>query len=124
MRHFLILTALVVLAGCSPNRPIEPAVNHIVFFKLKSAADAPALIADCDARLRPIPGAVAYYAGTHLDIGRPNIDSDYDVGFYIAFDTVDAYRAYLDHPDHVHLVNKWRDRWEWIRIYDVQHTKR
>ena len=52
-------------------------------------------------------------------MGRGNIDSDYDVGFYVGFDRREDYQGYLDHPDHVAVVQKWRPRWEWIRIYDV-----
>ena len=91
----------------------------MVFFKLKDPALAPKLIRACDEQLSRIPGAVSYFAGTHVDIGRSNIDSDYDVGFFIGFDSVEAYEEYLAHPVHVALVNEWRPRWEWIRIYDV-----
>lgn len=116
----LILAGLATAglpAGCSPERPAR--INHIVFFKLQEPADAAELIADCDLDLASVPGVTSYYCGQHGDFGRKNVESDYDVGFYVGFDSDEAYRAYLADPKHVEIVEKWKPRWEWIRIYDV-----
>ncbi|MCI0364463.1 MAG: Dabb family protein [Phycisphaerales bacterium] len=125
----IMLIAVVSLGGCRagttgslkagalPPRPAR--INHLAFFKLKEPADAPELIADCDRLLATIPGVVSYHAGTHLEAGRPTVDSNYDVGFYVGFAIEADYARYVDHPNHVKAVNKWRPRWEWIRIHDV-----
>lgn len=85
-----------------------------------NAADANELIADCDAQLGVIPGVRSYYAGRHLDTGRgARIDSDYDVGFYVGFATVEDYAAYVEHPNHKAMLAKWQPRWSWIRVIDV-----
>lgn len=113
---------IAAIAGCATRQatPARPAlVNHVVFFKLKNPGDTAELIADCDTRAPRIPGVVSYYCGRHVDIGRPTVDSDYDVGFFVGFNSLEAYRRYVDHPDHVWLVQKWRPRWEWIRVYDI-----
>lgn len=114
--------AALVLGGCAVTCPARrPAVvSHVVFVKLKSPADADALIADCDRLIPAIPGVAAYACGRHLDIGRSNVDGDYDAGLYVGFADADAYRAYLDHANHTALVDAWRPRWEWVRIYDVE----
>lgn len=123
MRYSLVWMALVtiVLGGCAAEKmPPRPArINHLAFFKLQNPSDAPELIADCDRMLARIPGVVSYYAGRHLDAGRSNIDGDYDVGFYVGFDSEADYAAYVKHPDHLAAVNKWKPRWQWIRIHDV-----
>lgn len=125
MRGSMVLAAVLLTAvtpGCAtrPAAPTRPAVvNHVVFFKLSNPAEADALIADCDARAPRIPGVVSYYCGRHVDTGRPTVDGDYDVGFFVGFDSLEAYRTYVDHPDHVWLVQKWRPRWEWIRVHDI-----
>jgi hypothetical protein len=130
---WLVLLVAIALTGCSSQRigsaddrsgaspPPRPArINHLAFFKLKNPADAPELIADCDRMLATIPGVVSYYAGTHLDTGRgERVDSNYDVGFYVGFENEQAYARYVDHPNHVAAVNKWRPRWEWIRVHDI-----
>ncbi|MCC6906534.1 MAG: Dabb family protein [Phycisphaerales bacterium] len=121
---------LVLAGGCrsiccpseaqlSPNPPRPARINHLAFFKLKNAEEALELIADCDEQLAVIPGVVSYYCGTHLDVGRSNVDGDYDVGFYVGFEDEEAYRTYVNHPSHVALVEKWKPRWEWIRVHDV-----
>jgi hypothetical protein len=127
LRTLAVWIILVIVAGCAaapsatmPPRPPRPAaINHFVVFKLNDPADADQLIADCDRYLATIPGVVSYFAGRHHEVGRPTVYSDYDVGFFVGFDSDEDYAVYVDHPDHVRVVNKWRPRWQWIRVYDV-----
>lgn len=121
----LALAAAAALAGCaaSPSKhapPERPAlINHVVFIKLRDPSDAAALRTDSEQRLSRIPGVRYLHVGPHLDIGRTNVDSDYSIGIAVGFDTVDAYRTYLDHPEHTRLLSEWKLRCESIRIYDV-----
>jgi hypothetical protein len=52
-------------------------------------------------------------------MGRSNVSGDYDVGIYVGFADEAAYRAYLDDPRHLALVERWRDGWQSVRIFDV-----
>lgn len=113
-----ILGTIVLAAGCARTERTAR-INHVVFFKLEAAQDIDELIRDCDNDLGSIPGVTAYFCGKHGEFGRPMVDSDYDVGFYVGFDSDEAYSAYLEHPKHVEIVEKWKPRWKWIRIYDV-----
>jgi len=118
--RLLMLVVVLVVGGCAGNPPRPARINHLAFFKLVDPADAAELIADCDARLAPIPGIVAYACGTHLDTRRgARVDGDYDVGFYVGFDRLADYEAYVTDPEHVAMVEKWRPRWQWIRVHDV-----
>lgn len=129
VRFLAAMMALVLLAGvlggCAarPARvtePVRPAtINHFVVFKLENPDAASDLIADCDRLLTEIPGVVSYFAGRHHDAGRETVYRDYDVGMYVGFNSDDAYARYVDHPNHVQLVSKWRPRLEWLRVYDV-----
>jgi hypothetical protein len=101
----------------SPPRPAR--INHLAFFKLKSAADAEELISDCDRLLRPIPGVVSYFTGKRLETGRSNLDTSFDVGFYVGFATEADYERYVKHPNHLEALAKWKPRWESVRIVDV-----
>lgn len=108
------------LGGCAAAHPARPAaISHVVLVKLKDPGEAAALIADSDRLLPAIPGVVSYACGRHLDTGRATIDGNYDVGLYVGFDDEAGYRTYVDHPNHIELVNTWRSKWEWIRIHDV-----
>lgn len=122
MRSLLLGCVVTGLASCavSPPGPVRPgAINHVVFFELHDPAEAEALIADCDALLATIPVVTAYYAGTHVDAGRSTVLSDYDVGCFVAFDSLEAYAEYVEHPNHVLLVEKWGPRLSALRVYDV-----
>ena len=126
---FAITVAVsIMFSGCCNHQfacggrtlPPRPAtINHVVFFKLQNPADADELITDCDRMLATIPGVVSYYAGKHIDTGRLTVNADYDVGLYIGFENEADYSAYVVHPNHVEGVNKWKPRWEWIRVHDV-----
>jgi len=104
-------------AGAGPGRPAR--INHLAFFKLTDPGDRDALVRDCDELLASIPGVVSYYAGPPLDIGRDRVDGDYDVGFYVGFETVEAYEGYVVHPNHLEVVERWGPRLEWLRVHDV-----
>ena len=111
----------VALAGCTGTAAPAPApgrINHIVFFTLEDGADRNELILD-SLELGRIPGVVSCYAGSHIDTGRDTVLADYDVGFFVAFDSEADYAAYVRHPDHEALVAKWRPRLEELRVYDV-----
>lgn len=124
------LAALMLLsAGCNGKKtiydPMPPEyvkrtglINHVVFFELMNPEDSEELIRDCYWLLWN-PGTTSGYAGKHYDIGRESVMQDYDVGFFIAFKSEDAYRAYIEHPTHVGLVEKWKPRCISIRVYDI-----
>ncbi len=122
---FLLIVSLLAAslpAGCATSGHVAPRparINHVVFVKLVDPADAPALIADCDATIRAMPMVKSYWAGMHIDTGRATVDADYDVGAYMGFDSTEDYTAYVVDPRHVDLVARWRDRMQWLRVYDV-----
>lgn len=122
----LVIAAVVVLSsglclgGCASSGPHRPAaINHIVLFKLNDPAQADTLIDECSSRLASIPGIVSVFAGRHVEIGRPGIEHDYDVGFYAGFNSVEDYAAYVNHPDHLAFADEWKPRLAWIRKYDI-----
>lgn len=100
----------------SPRRPL---IHHVVFIRLADPTQAGELIADCDRLLPSIPGVETYWRGTHFDMGRANVIGDYAVGLEVAFETREAYQAYLDHPNHLELLEIWKPRWTGATIYDV-----
>ncbi len=113
---------LVMLTACAanPTGPARPArINHVVFFTLHDPADTEELIRDCDTKLATIPGVVSYFAGPHFEMGRDSVDAEYDVGLYVGFMSAADYRFYVDHPDHIAVVTKWRPRLQSLLVRDV-----
>jgi hypothetical protein len=120
-RSSLWACLLLLAAGCSPlHAPINPgAINHVVLVELRNPADAGEFEADCSRLLAPIPSVRTYACGGHHDIGRSTINSDYTVGILVSFEDEAGYRAYLEAPGHVELVDTWKPRWSTITIYDI-----
>ena len=121
MRPAVAAFALTLLVACSEAQAPAPGrVHHWVLMTLKDPAEVPALLEDCDEALPRIPGVAAVHAGRPLDIGRPEVSSDFHVGLHLVFATVDGYKGYLDHPDHKRILAKWQPRVAAIRIHDVE----
>jgi hypothetical protein len=97
----------------------SPAITHLVLVQLKDPSRLAELVADCDRVLPAIEGVAGYSCGVPLDMGRSNVSGDYDVGIYVGFRDADAYRSYVDDPRHLELVERWRDGWKGVRIFDV-----
>jgi len=115
----IALAAAALPAGCASTPPRPARINHVVFFTLANPADADALIRECDERLATIPGITSYYCGPPLDTGRETVLADYDVGFYVGFDSLDDYENYIEHPQHQAMVADWRPRLESLHVRDV-----
>ena len=94
-------------------------ITHVVLVQLKDPTRAAELIADCDQVLPAIRGVSGYSCGVPLVTGRTNVTGDYDVGIYVGFRTEAEYRAYVDDPRHLAMVDRWRDGWKAVRIFDV-----
>ncbi len=94
------------------------AVRHVVFFKLKDKSDLTQLERSCDEKLSAIPGVVEFSLGRPIDTGRASVDCDYDLAVYVGFPSLEAYRGYLVHPQHVALVSAWKDKFQSLRIFD------
>ncbi len=120
----IFLLAILTFAGgcertdsrrCAAMRPA--AINHVVFIERHEPDDVDALICDCDcdcdAMLATIPSVHVYSCGRHLDTGRDTIRSDYDA--CLGFQSESDLNAYVAHPQHIELVNKWRPRIKVLR---------
>ncbi len=121
----LLLAILGTLMGCqasNSDRPNTSLLNHVVLIKLQQPEGINELLADCNRLLPRINQVDSYWCGKHFDIGRAEVDSDYDVALCVGFQTQAGYEQYLIDPSHMELVNKWKPRFESIRIYDVKDT--
>lgn len=94
-------------------------ITHVVLVQLKDPTRTAELIGDCDQVLPAIRGVSGYSCGAPLVTGRTNVTGDYDVGIYVGFRTEAEYRAYVDDPRHMAMVDRWRDGWKAVRIFDV-----
>ena len=122
--------ATVFLTGCHQGQPhfsdsyraksahMAP-LNHVVLVSLQDPADAPECLADCRRMLARIDAVETIWVGTHTDTGRDAVDGAYDVGLCVGLADEEALQRYLDDPEHLELVEKWRPRAARFRIFDV-----
>ena len=94
-------------------------ITHVVLVQLKDPTRAEELVADCDRALPAIEAVASYSCGVPLATDRATVLRDYDVGIYVGFRTGADYRAYIDDPRHLALVERWRDGWKAVRIWDI-----
>jgi hypothetical protein len=117
MRSLLPLVALLLVAcGSPPPEPPAP-LHHVVLFTLKDAADAAALIADCDA-VGGLAGARGANAGLRLETGRAEAAADWHVAFHVAFADAAAYGRWREDPRHREVIAKWVPRIASIAVHD------
>ncbi len=116
MPRMCVLPVCLLAGACTHH---APTISHVVLISLEDSSQTPALQADCNRLLTQIPAVRTYTAGSHIDIGRDSVLHDYDLGLIVTFDDADAYRAYVDHPLHIQLVETWRDRFASIRVWDI-----
>lgn len=115
-------------AGCAGHERARPEASerllaraplqHVVLVELADRSDLEPMRADSDRLIPTIPGVRGYLSGTHLELGRPSVTGDYDLAIVVEFDSIEAYRAYLDHPAHLELVRTWRPKWRRATMYD------
>lgn len=118
----LCCLAIACVQGCSQRQPPAPRpalISHVVLAELVDPTEAPQLIADCDLLLADIPGVTSYACGSHIDTGRSSVLADYHVGLFIGFNSTDDYAVYVDHPQHVELLSRWKPRITRLRVYDI-----
>jgi hypothetical protein len=125
LAHAVLLTTSILLTACSgmtmrvkPAGTIEQRIQHVVLVELDDPARAIEMMQDMREAFEAIPVLAAWQAGPKVDTGRPQVQAWYTVGIVTEFDTVEDYKAYLEHPRHKALVEKWKPRWKRSEMFD------
>ena len=96
---------------------------HTVFFWLKKSAPKSAraaLLKDCKAYLKT-PSVRRLWAGPPAPTpARPVINATYDVGITVVFDGLAGHDAYQEHPRHLKFIERNKQHWRKVAVYDVQ----
>ncbi len=84
-------------------------VEHCVFIWLKHKGNAGGALAKLEEAckdLAQIPGVVSVISGDSLKSKRSIVDSSFDVGVVVRFESAEAMEAYLKNPIHVKLTRE------------------
>ena len=125
MRRLLASTLLLVLAACSgmkmrvkPADAPDSALQHVVLVQLDDPKLAEDMLQDTRQAFEAIPSLRHWDVGPRVDTGRPGLPDWYTIGVVTTFDSVADYRAYLEHPRHKALVDKWKPHWKRSETFD------
>jgi hypothetical protein len=120
-RKLLAVTLLLSFVSVQAHS----AVSHIVFVWAKedtSKENIAAMISRAE-MLSKIAGVNSIKVGTAVPSDRSTVDDSYDVGITLSFDTVDAMRSYLKHPEHIKYVSTYVKPYaENLLVYDIEHN--
>lgn len=97
-------------------------LSHTVYFTLidDSPAAIASLVADCQKYLKNHPGVEFFAAGTQAEeFTRPVNDRMYDVALHIGFTDKASHDAYQTVPDHQTFIEKNKDNWKQVRVFDA-----
>lgn len=115
----------LLLGGCSISQTIpcgdSQMFAHNVYFTLNDASDEKKaeLVAECHRYLKEHPGVVFFAAGTVSPAhDRPVNVRDFDVSLHVIFDSVAAQDAYQTAADHLTFIERNKDNWKQVRVFD------
>jgi Stress responsive A/B Barrel Domain len=138
MRKFVVTALLAMAIGCwlsplggnardaaQPPKSGQPPYVHTVVFYLKKdtpPAKVEAMIADCHSVLGKIPTVRSLWVGRPAAKGSPELAiKDYNVALVILFDNYEGLKTYIDHPNHVKLVETYSPSFEKVLVYDFEN---
>jgi len=97
-------------------------LTHSVFFTLKDSSPekVQALVEDCYKYLATAEGLVSLHAGGRIaDLNREVNDQAFDVALIVVFESREAHDAYQTVPDHLTFIERNKDNWEKVRVFDA-----
>jgi hypothetical protein len=99
---------------------------HTVFFWLREGTDETArgrLVEDCHRLLGQVPGVRHLWAGGPADTPRDVVDNSYGCGLTVVFDDRAGHDVYQDHPLHHEFIERNREHWERVQVYDFTDAR-
>lgn len=114
-----VTAAILLSTGCSMPKQMY---GHGVYFTLKdgvSEAQRDAQIRDAKVLLGQID-AVKMVDSGHRDVNatRDVNNQTFDIGLHVYFEDSAGLDAYIEHPRHVEYVEKYKDNWESVEVFD------
>lgn len=70
--------------------------------------------------LKNIDSTTAVYTGVPAATDRPVIDRSYDVGLTVVLEDMAAHDAYQEDQIHLDFIERFKDYWIKVQIYDAE----
>jgi hypothetical protein len=118
-----VLALMVMLGGPVLGHAADPAIGHMVYFKLKNASpqEKAKLVAACEKYRAKHEGVTFFAAGVLAESFTRDVnDRDWDVALHLVFVNKAAHDKYQDHPDHVKFIEENKAGWAKVRVFDSE----
>lgn len=120
------LATTVANSSSTVSMTAEDGLVHTVFFWYADDAD-PARLAEFENDLKElgkVPSISSYYYGPPAATAeRGPVDHSYDMAINVFFKDIAAHDAYQIDPIHLAFVEKCKDLWEKVVVYDNQISR-
>lgn len=118
MASLFVGSATSILSMGNKKNQIEGKFVHMVFFFLKESASIEKFKKDTTAFMESIDLVKSYHVGEPAGTPREVVDNSYSVCLVATFDTKEDQDAYQEHAIHKKYVEKLKDQWHKVQIYD------
>ena len=115
------LAAFAVGAGRASAADQAAQLSHAVFFELNDASEAAVehLVAGCKEYLSGHEGTVYFSVGTRApELNREVNDQAFHVSVVVVFGNIAAHDAYQTAARHLEFIEKHKDNWKSVRVFD------
>lgn len=121
----VLMAAGLAMTSRSDAEPVAVVATaplaHMVFFSLadRSEENAKKLTDACHEYLDHHEGVVYFSVGTRVEeLDREVNATDFDVALHVVFDSKASHDLYQEHPRHLEFIEKNKDLWGGVRVYD------
>lgn len=115
------LCLMVAVSATGGGEQAGTVLAHDVFFTLNDSTPETrkALVDACETYLKGHPGAVSFAVGTRATEKTRDVnDTGFDVSLHVYFGSEAAHEAYQNHPRHKEFIEKMKDNWKTVRVFD------
>lgn len=119
---------LLILAACSntteqsTENPTTEMLQHTVYFYLNSdvTPEEKEAFEEGLEELLEIPAIHQSELGVPADTEERDVtDHGYAYVIYTWFETMEDYKTYSDHPDHLEFIDEYNGLWADVKVYDA-----
>jgi len=120
--RYLIGAGLACVLLLAPTGCSQAGYVHTVFFTMapdSSDTQIQGFVHDCHEMLKRVPTVTKFEAGRRDTLSTREFNEvEFDVGLVVRFEDKAGLDGYIDDPAHVELVEKYKDAWTRILVYD------
>ncbi len=124
-QNILVLSLIGLILSCqgTNKQSKDGMLQHTVYFYLEediSEADKKSFEEGLQ-KLMAIDAVYQWEIGkTGATPSRAVTDHEFDYSIFARFKTMEDYKVYADHPEHIEFINKYELFWKDVKVFDSE----